>query len=113
VAGSPAFRGQGSTWGGSRGQFERNRSWKAPRSPAARGGSCARISLRYAPDRDEKHGRASRTLAVFPRVRVEFIGSEAKLLVREYTSTTGESAGDAREFTLTILNETFQNQRER
>ena len=46
-------------------------------------------------------------------VRIEFIGFEAKALVREYTFSVRETAGDSREFTLTILNQAFQDHRVR
>jgi hypothetical protein len=46
-------------------------------------------------------------------VRVEFVGFEAKTLVREYTFSVREPAGDPREFTLTILNQAFQDRRVR
>jgi hypothetical protein len=45
--------------------------------------------------------------------RIEFVGFEAKMLVREYTFTVREPAGDLREFTLTILNEAFEGRRVR
>ena len=45
--------------------------------------------------------------------RIEFIGFEAKAQVREYTFTVREPAGDPREFTLTILNQAFQDRRVR
>lgn len=41
------------------------------------------------------------------------MGFEAKTLVREYTFTVREPAGDAREFTLTILNQAFNDRRVR
>ena len=44
-------------------------------------------------------------------VRIEFVGFEAKTLVREYTFSVREPAGDPREFTLTILNQAFQDRR--
>jgi len=45
--------------------------------------------------------------------RIEFIGFEARSMVREYTFTVREPAGDPREFTLTILNQAFQDRRVR
>ncbi|HTQ85450.1 MAG TPA: hypothetical protein VMI93_04510 [Candidatus Solibacter sp.] len=44
-------------------------------------------------------------------IRVEFIGFEAKTLVREYTFAVREPAGDPREFRLTILNQAFHEGR--
>jgi len=82
-------------------------------SPAAPWGSGALAPVCCSPDRDENCGRASRRFTVISKVRIEFIGFEAKALVREYVFTVRESAGDAREFTLTIVNEAFQHQRVR
>ncbi len=44
---------------------------------------------------------------------VEFVGFQAKALVREYTFTVRESASEPREFTLTIANEAFESHRAR
>jgi len=45
--------------------------------------------------------------------RIELIGFEARSMVREYTFSVREPAGDPREFTLTILNQAFQDRRVR
>jgi hypothetical protein len=45
--------------------------------------------------------------------RIEFLGFEAKTLVREYKFTVREPSGDPREFTLTILNQAFCERRVR
>jgi len=50
---------------------------------------------------------------VSSEVRIEFVGFEAKTLVREYTFTVWEPAGDPREFTLTILHQAFHERRVR
>jgi len=50
---------------------------------------------------------------VSAEVRIEYVGFEAKPLVREYTFSVREPAGDAREFTLTILNQAFSERRVR
>ena len=44
---------------------------------------------------------------------IQYVGFEAKSLVREYTFNVREAAGDAREFTLTIPNEAFNSRRAR
>ena len=44
---------------------------------------------------------------------VQYVGFEAKPLVREYTFTVRESATEPREFTLTITNEAFDSHRAR
>jgi hypothetical protein len=46
-----------------------------------------------------------------PRIIVQFVGFEAKNLVREYTFTVREPATEPREFTLTIANEAFDKHR--
>jgi len=48
-----------------------------------------------------------------PRIIVQFVGFEAKNLVREYTFTVREPATEPREFTLTIPNEAFDKRRVR
>ena len=47
------------------------------------------------------------------RIIVQFVGFEAKNLVREYTFTVREPATEPREFTLTIPNEAFDKRRVR
>jgi hypothetical protein len=44
---------------------------------------------------------------------VQFVGYEVRPLVREYTFSVRESKSDAREFTLTIANESFDCRRAR
>lgn len=44
---------------------------------------------------------------------MQFVGFEAKALVREYTFTVREPASEPREFTLTIANEAFDSHRAR
>jgi len=44
---------------------------------------------------------------------VQYVGFEAKTLVREYTFSVREPAGEPREFTLTIPNEAFDTHRAR
>ncbi|MBI3670986.1 MAG: hypothetical protein HY237_14545 [Acidobacteria bacterium] len=44
---------------------------------------------------------------------VQFVGFQAKALVREYTFTVREQASEPREFTLTIANEAFDSHRAR
>jgi hypothetical protein len=44
---------------------------------------------------------------VSSEILVQFVGFEAKALVREYTFTVREFAGELREFTLTIENRAF------
>lgn len=46
-------------------------------------------------------------------VIVQYVGFEAKPLVREYTFSVREPAGEPREFTLTIPNEAFDSHRAR
>ncbi len=46
-------------------------------------------------------------------ILVQFVKFEAKTLVREYTFTVREPAADPREFTLTILNQAFNERRVR
>jgi hypothetical protein len=46
-------------------------------------------------------------------IMVQFVGFEAKTLVREYTFTVREQASEPREFTLTIANEAFDAHRVR
>jgi len=46
-------------------------------------------------------------------IMVQFVGFESKALVREYTFTVREQAGEPREFTLTIANEAFDAHRVR
>jgi hypothetical protein len=44
---------------------------------------------------------------------IQYQGFEAKTLVREYTFSVREAAGDAHEFTFTIPNEAFNSRRAR
>jgi hypothetical protein len=44
---------------------------------------------------------------------VQYVGFEAKILVREYTFSVREAATEPREFTLTIANEAFDSHRAR
>ncbi len=44
---------------------------------------------------------------------VQFVGFQARSLVREYTFTVREAASEPREFTLTIANEAFDSHRAR
>ena len=44
---------------------------------------------------------------------MQFVGFEAKALVREYTFTVREPASEPREFTLTISNQAFNDRRVR
>ena len=44
-------------------------------------------------------------------VIVQYIGFEAEALVREYSFLVREASSDAREFTLTIVNEAFSSHR--
>jgi hypothetical protein len=46
-------------------------------------------------------------------VLIQYVGFEAKTLVREYTFNIKEAVGDPRQFTLTILNEAFHSRRVR
>jgi hypothetical protein len=46
-------------------------------------------------------------------ILVRFVGFESKRLGREYTFTVRESSTEAREFTLTIANEAFNDHRVR
>ena len=46
-------------------------------------------------------------------ILVQYVGFEAKALVREYTFNVREAASDPREFTLTIPNEAFYSHRAR
>ncbi len=46
-------------------------------------------------------------------IMLQFVGFEAKALVRKYTFTVQEQAGEPREFTLTIANEAFDAHRVR
>lgn len=46
-------------------------------------------------------------------VIVQYVGFEAKPLVREYTFSVRETANEPREFTLTIANEAFNARRAR
>lgn len=46
-------------------------------------------------------------------ILIQYVGFEAKALVREYTFNVRESATDPREFTLTIPNEAFHSRRAR
>ena len=48
-----------------------------------------------------------------PRIIVQFVGFEAKNLVREYTFTVREPATEPREYTVTIPNEAFDARRVR
>ncbi len=42
---------------------------------------------------------------------VQYVGFEAKALVREYTFSVRETSNEPREFTLTIANEAFDSRR--
>jgi len=44
---------------------------------------------------------------------VQYVGFEAKALVREYTFSVREASNEPREFTLTIANEAFDSHRAR
>jgi hypothetical protein len=48
-----------------------------------------------------------------PHIIVQFVGFEAKNLVREYTFTVREPATEPREYTVTIPNEAFNARRVR
>jgi hypothetical protein len=50
---------------------------------------------------------------VSSEIMVQFVGFEAKTMVREYTFTVREQASEPREFTLTIANEAFDAHRVR
>jgi hypothetical protein len=46
-------------------------------------------------------------------VNVQYVGFEAKALVREYNFLVRQASSETREFTLTILNEAFSSRRVR
>jgi len=46
-------------------------------------------------------------------IMVQFVGFEAKVMVREYTFTVREQSTEPREFTLTIENDAFKTNRVR
>lgn len=48
---------------------------------------------------------------MIPEIMVQFVGFEVKALVREYTFTVREASTDPREYTLTILNQAFNERR--
>jgi len=50
---------------------------------------------------------------VSENIIVQYVGFEAKTLVREYSFLVREASSDAREFTLTIVNEAFDSRRVR
>jgi hypothetical protein len=50
---------------------------------------------------------------VSERIIVQYVGFEAKDLVREYTFSVREPAGQPRAYTLTIANEAFESRRAR
>jgi hypothetical protein len=46
-------------------------------------------------------------------VNVQYVGFEAKMLVREYSFLVRQASNETREFTLTIVNEAFNSRRVR